>query len=115
MQECRLLHDLPPDAQIIGYVGRFETIGMGKGLSMLIDAVGILKREYQLSPTLVCVGGPMDPVPDLIEAGRAAGISGTTCDSSIMSRAGGTGLDRSVRRRCDPLSREIISRASPRR
>ena len=74
-RECRVLHDLPPDAQIIGYIGRFEALGMDKGLSVLIDAVGILKREYQVSPTLVCVGGPMEPVPALVEAGRAAGIS----------------------------------------
>jgi glycosyltransferase involved in cell wall biosynthesis len=71
--DCRDLLGLPDDRQIIGYVGRFQTLGMEKGLPVLLSALGRLRKRYGLTPLLLCVGGPMDVVPRYIEAGVAAG------------------------------------------
>ena len=72
--ECRLSLGLPRDRQIIGYVGRFEALGSHKGLSTLIEAAGVLRREHGLSPFVLCVGGPMTVVPHLVETARASGV-----------------------------------------
>jgi glycosyltransferase involved in cell wall biosynthesis len=71
--ECRQSLELPLDRQIIGYVGRFEALGSHKGLSTLVEAAGVLRRQG-LSPFVLCVGGPMSAVPDLIETARAFGM-----------------------------------------
>jgi glycosyltransferase involved in cell wall biosynthesis len=71
--ECRERLGLPEDRQIIGYVGRFLTLGMEKGLPVLLSALGRLRKEHGLTPLLMCVGGPMDVVPRYLEAAIAAG------------------------------------------
>jgi glycosyltransferase involved in cell wall biosynthesis len=71
--ECRDLLGLPDDRQIIGYVGRFQTLGKEKGLPVLLSAFGRLRKQHGLAPLLLGVGGPMDVVPRYIEAGVAAG------------------------------------------
>ena len=71
--ELRRQHDLPLERPIVGYIGRFQTMGSEKGLSTLVAAIGELHRKHGLTPLLVCVGGPMAHVPAYIEAGCAAG------------------------------------------
>jgi glycosyltransferase involved in cell wall biosynthesis len=66
--ECRDKVGLPKDRQVVGYVGRFQTRGMEKGIPTLITALGTLRRERGLRPVLLCVGGPMEPVPGYMEA-----------------------------------------------
>ncbi len=60
--ECRRLSGLPSDRPIVGYVGRFQTVGIEKGIPELIRSVGLLRSAHGLDPLLVCVGGPLGPV-----------------------------------------------------
>lgn len=55
-ETARAALGLPPDALIAGYVGRLETMGMGKGLDVLVEAVARLGSEIPLH--LLLVGGP---------------------------------------------------------
>jgi glycosyltransferase involved in cell wall biosynthesis len=49
----------PDDAFIVGYMGRFHTLGMDKGLGDLIDAVIALANDNAIRPIrLGLVGGP---------------------------------------------------------
>lgn len=52
---------LPSDRPIVGYIGRFETMGMEKGIKELLKAVATLHR-YDPRPMVVCVGGPRELV-----------------------------------------------------
>ena len=62
-QECRKRLGLPPDRPIIGYIGRFRTMEMEKGIPQLIEAIANLPTFEDRDPLLLCVGGPMDAVP----------------------------------------------------
>ena len=63
-EECRQRLGLPLNRPIVGYVGRFQTMGMEKGIPELIQAIGYLIERYPDNPPLLlCVGGPMDCVP----------------------------------------------------
>jgi glycosyltransferase involved in cell wall biosynthesis len=73
-QECRRLCGLPSDRPIVGYVGRFQTMGFEKGIPELIRAAGLLHSGHALEPLLVCVGGPMDPVPRYQALARECGL-----------------------------------------
>jgi len=73
-QECRVLHGLPLGRAIVGYVGRFQTLGQEKGIAGLIQAVGLLKARTDTCPLLLCVGGPMDPVPGYLALSRSVGL-----------------------------------------
>ncbi len=53
---------LPKDRPIIGYVGRFQTMGMEKGIETLIDSLPSLRTFLKQDPLLVCVGGPLNSV-----------------------------------------------------
>jgi glycosyltransferase involved in cell wall biosynthesis len=64
---------LPPARAIVGYVGRFETMGRAKGLETLIRAVSE-PAVRELDPLLLCVGGPMDRVPAYLELARSLGL-----------------------------------------
>lgn len=58
-EQCRELHGLPLDRPIVGYVGRFETLGQEKGIATLVRGVGLLAARSDHRPFLVCVGGPL--------------------------------------------------------
>ncbi|TAK22300.1 MAG: glycosyltransferase [Chloroflexota bacterium] len=62
---------LPLDQTIVGYLGRFQTLGMEKGLHELIQAVGHLSQPR---PLLLCVGGPMDAVAAYRARARQCGF-----------------------------------------
>ena len=72
--ECRRQFNLPGDLPIIGYVGRFQTMGSEKGIPQLIEAMAHLPSFNGKAPLLLCVGGPMSAVRDYLERADAAGI-----------------------------------------
>lgn len=74
-QHCRERLGLPRDRRIIGYVGRFNTMGMEKGITELIEAVARLAGEGAGDMYLVCVGGPQDAIPDYLAYARTKGLS----------------------------------------
>ena len=59
--ECRLKINLPKNKKIIGYIGRFENMGKGKGITELIKAVAeIVKSNLARKPyfsSFFLVGG----------------------------------------------------------
>ena len=56
-QIYREVFNLPKGQKIIGYVGRLETLGKGKGIDILMKSFKILKGDY--NNILLCVvGGP---------------------------------------------------------
>jgi glycosyltransferase involved in cell wall biosynthesis len=73
--ECRRRLGLPLDHFIVGYVGRFQTTRMEKGIPELVRAIAQLGTETgQSAPLLVCVGGPMRVVPPYLDLVRQLGI-----------------------------------------
>jgi glycosyltransferase involved in cell wall biosynthesis len=72
-QECRRRLGLPQDRTIIGYIGRFLTLGMEKGIPELVQAVADLPLVNGKEPLLACVGGPMDVVPSYLNLARCYG------------------------------------------
>jgi glycosyltransferase involved in cell wall biosynthesis len=60
MEEARRLLDLPLERKIIGYVGRFHTMGMDKGLGLLVRAAGKLQKYGVWDLALCFVGGPLE-------------------------------------------------------
>lgn len=69
---CREKVGLPRDVPVVGYVGRFEALGMEKGIEVLIRSIG---RVRGARPLLLCVGGPMDRVPEYRRIAEEAGLS----------------------------------------
>ncbi|CEP68821.1 Glycosyl transferase, family 1 [Moorella glycerini] len=66
-EECRRRLGLPLERPVIGYIGRFRTMEMEKGIPELVQAVAKLPTINGQEPLLVCVGGPMDVVPGYLE------------------------------------------------
>jgi glycosyltransferase involved in cell wall biosynthesis len=64
---------LPLHRRIIGYIGRFETMGKEKGVLDLVRAMAVPELREQ-DPLLLCVGGPMGPVADYLALARALGV-----------------------------------------
>ncbi len=62
-EEARQQLNLPQEKKIVGYVGRFEMMGMDKGINTLIQAMAHLPQETLANTVLLCVGGPMTAVP----------------------------------------------------
>jgi glycosyltransferase involved in cell wall biosynthesis len=73
-EECRRRLGLPQDRPIIGYIGRFLTMGMEKGIPELVQAMAYLPLLHGREPLLLCVGGPMDAVPVYLDFARRYGI-----------------------------------------
>jgi glycosyltransferase involved in cell wall biosynthesis len=73
-EECRQHLGLPEDRPIIGYIGRFRTLEMEKGIPQLIGAMALLPRIQGEEPLLLCVGGPMVAVPRYLELARQVGL-----------------------------------------
>lgn len=72
--ECRQRLGLPLDRPIIGYIGRFQTMEMEKGISDLVRAMKYVPSYNNSEPLLLCVGGPMDIVPKYLEIARQEGV-----------------------------------------
>jgi glycosyltransferase involved in cell wall biosynthesis len=72
--ECRKRLGLPEDCLIIGYIGRFKTLEMEKGIPELIHAMTYLLSFDGKEPLLMCVGGPMDAVPRYVSLARRLGV-----------------------------------------
>jgi glycosyltransferase involved in cell wall biosynthesis len=73
--ECRRKHSLPFNRPIIGYVGRFQTLEMEKGIPELIAAAALLGASDKDGPILLIVGGPMEAVPLYLEVARSVGLA----------------------------------------
>jgi glycosyltransferase involved in cell wall biosynthesis len=71
---CRQRLHLPLDRTIIGYIGRFQTLGMEKGVPELIEAMARLPSRGDKEPLLLCLGGPMDAMPAYLDLGRRFGV-----------------------------------------
>ena len=54
-EQCRQRLGLPPDAFIVGYIGRFTTMGMEKGVRELMEEFALVRVQNR-SVLLVCVG-----------------------------------------------------------
>lgn len=74
-EECRLRLGLPLDRPIVGYIGRFVTMDMEKGISELVQAMAQLPSLSSTEPLLLCVGGPMELVPLYLEMARKVGLA----------------------------------------
>jgi glycosyltransferase involved in cell wall biosynthesis len=72
--DCRRRLGLPLERPIIGYIGRFRTLEMEKGIPELVEAMKDLSSVNGAEPLLLCVGGPMDAVPTYLELARRIGI-----------------------------------------
>jgi glycosyltransferase involved in cell wall biosynthesis len=73
-RECRIKLDLPLRPKIIGYIGRFKTMGLEKGIPELVRAMAHLQSVNGAEPLLLCVGGPMDPVPWYLALAQQTGV-----------------------------------------
>lgn len=58
---CRQRLQLPENRPIVGYIGRFRTMTMEKGIPELIQAMAPMPAADP-EPLLLCVGGPMEAV-----------------------------------------------------
>jgi glycosyltransferase involved in cell wall biosynthesis len=74
-EKCRERLGLPKDRPIIGYIGRFRTLDMEKGIPELVQAMGHLLSSNGKDPLLLCVGGPIDVVSGYFEIARRYGVS----------------------------------------
>ena len=73
-EECRRLLGLPLERPIIGYIGRFQTMGIEKGISELIESMGHLHSVDGKTPLLLCVGGPMNEVDSYLDTAHSIGV-----------------------------------------
>lgn len=74
-EECRRQLGLPLDRPIIGYVGRFHTLGGEKGIPELVQAMAALPAQGGKDPLLLCVGGPMEAVAGYCALARRQGVA----------------------------------------
>lgn len=72
-QEIRSMLGLPRDQKIIGYVGRFHTMGMEKGMTELIRAFA-LTNSHRINSALCLVGGPEVWMPRFVDQAQRAGV-----------------------------------------
>lgn len=75
MSKEALRHELklPQNAFIVGYGGRFITMGMEKGIPELIKATKLLTKKHK-NIKLVCVGGPNDYVSKYLKESNGQAI-----------------------------------------
>jgi glycosyltransferase involved in cell wall biosynthesis len=73
-RKCRSRLGLPLGRKIIGYIGRFQTMGSEKGIPELIRAMAQLQSINGAEPLLLCVGGPMDSVPYYLALAQRAKV-----------------------------------------
>ena len=60
-EECRAVCGVPSFAKVVGYIGRFTVFNREKGIPMLVEAMGFLRKRYP-SVKLLLVGGPASSV-----------------------------------------------------
>jgi glycosyltransferase involved in cell wall biosynthesis len=75
-QEARSRLHLPSGAFLVGYVGRLETMGMSKGLDVLIDAI---VRLGCADVEMVLVGGPTTRADALRAQWIQSGLPSSAC------------------------------------
>jgi glycosyltransferase involved in cell wall biosynthesis len=75
IEECRLRLGLPPHRPIVGYIGRFKTLEMEKGIPELVRAMNYVPSIGGEDPLLLCVGGPLDAVPAYRDIARRSGLA----------------------------------------
>jgi glycosyltransferase involved in cell wall biosynthesis len=73
-QKCRELLGLPQHRPIIGYIGRFRTLNLEKGIPELVQAAANLPSINGEEPLVVCVGGPIDAVPGYLKLAQTYGV-----------------------------------------
>jgi glycosyltransferase involved in cell wall biosynthesis len=73
-EKCRRRLGLPLDRPIIGYIGRFHTMGMEKGIPELVRAMAHLPPLDGRDPLLLCVGGPIEAVSAYLDLARRSGV-----------------------------------------
>jgi glycosyltransferase involved in cell wall biosynthesis len=73
-EACRRRLELPRHRLIIGYIGRFHTLEMEKGIPELVQAMAHLPSMNGIEPLLLCVGGPTDAVPAYLDLARRFGV-----------------------------------------
>lgn len=74
--EARQRYGLNQGSFIVGYIGRFQAVGHEKGISNLISAIALLKRENPNRPiTLLCVGGPSSMIQKYQELAEQLGLT----------------------------------------
>jgi glycosyltransferase involved in cell wall biosynthesis len=71
---CRGRLGLPLNRAVIGYVGRFQTMEMEKGIPELVQAMAAIPPLEGKEPLLLCVGGPMEAVPTYEEIAHRHGL-----------------------------------------
>jgi glycosyltransferase involved in cell wall biosynthesis len=65
--------NLPVNKKIIGYVGRLETLGQGKGADILIQAIKIIEKDK--NDVLLCfVGGPIKRIRQYQDFAKKIGL-----------------------------------------
>ena len=83
--QCRQRLGLPLERPIIGYVGRFQTMGMEKGIPELIKAMKyLLEWQPEHPPLLLCVGGPMESVAQYKRIAQQEGIGSDNLTDSLF-------------------------------
>lgn len=73
-EECRRKLGLPLDKKLIGYVGQLKTMGMEKGIGVLLEAFAILKKDFD-NLSLVIVGGDKEDVASYKEISQKRGLT----------------------------------------
>ncbi|HIC93395.1 MAG TPA: glycosyltransferase, partial [Anaerolineae bacterium] len=73
-EEARGRLDLPLNSPIVGYIGRFQTMGKEKGIPELIRALTMLPEGNGQEPLLLCVGGPMEAVSGYLQLACQVGV-----------------------------------------
>ncbi len=76
-EEAKKQVGLPTDRPIVGYIGRFSTMGMDKGIKPLIEMMAQLKSLNAVEPLLVCVGGPLDQIDEYYSLAAQLGVPKT--------------------------------------
>lgn len=71
-EDCRHRTQLPSSNRIIGYVGKFQTFDLEKGIDNLIRCFVHIPAAY--NPLLLFVGGPLDHVEDYYRIADGLGI-----------------------------------------
>lgn len=72
--EIRKRLGFPPEKKIIGFIGRFETMGMEKGIFKLIKGVSQLKKEG-FPIAVSAIGGPKKYIKKYKNYARKCGLS----------------------------------------
>ena len=62
------------DRPVVGYLGRFQTMGEEKGIPDLIEALGHVNASGVVDARLLCIGGPLDHLDAYSSIAEKAGV-----------------------------------------